>query len=29
MSAYRAGKANWFDAGFYPVADRLVTGFDK
>ncbi|PYH80048.1 putative hydroxyindole O-methyltransferase [Aspergillus uvarum CBS 121591] len=28
MSAYRAGKANWCDPGFYPVADRLVAGFD-
>ncbi|KAF1947988.1 putative hydroxyindole O-methyltransferase [Clathrospora elynae] len=28
MSAYRAGKANWFDQGFYPVAERLVGGFD-
>lgn len=28
MSAYRAGKANWYDAGFYPVSDRLVQGFD-
>lgn len=28
MSAYRAGKANWYDSGFYPVADRLVNGFD-
>ena len=29
MSAYRAGKANWYDPGFYPVADRLVAGFDS
>ncbi|PYI15646.1 putative O-methyltransferase [Aspergillus japonicus CBS 114.51] len=28
MSAYRAGKANWCDRGFYPVADRLIAGFD-
>ncbi|KAF1814599.1 putative hydroxyindole O-methyltransferase [Eremomyces bilateralis CBS 781.70] len=28
MSAYRAGKANWYDAGFYPVAERIITGFD-
>lgn len=28
MSAYRAGKANWWDKGFYPVAERLVCGFD-
>ena len=28
MSAYRAGKANWFDPGFYPVADRLIEGFN-
>lgn len=29
MSAYRAGKANWFDKGFYPVAERLIDGFDS
>jgi hypothetical protein len=29
MSAYRAGKANWYDKGFYPVAERLIDGFDK
>jgi hypothetical protein len=29
MSAYRAGKANWYDPGFYPVAERLVEGFDS
>lgn len=28
MSAYRAGKANWFDGGYYPVAERLVEGFN-
>jgi hypothetical protein len=28
MSAYRAGKPSWVDGGFYPVADRLVKGFD-
>lgn len=28
MAAYRAGKANWFDAGFYPVQERLINGFD-
>jgi O-methyltransferase domain len=28
MGAYRAGKANWYDPGFYPVAERLVEGFD-
>lgn len=28
MSAYRAGKPNWFDPGFYPVPERLITGFD-
>lgn len=28
MSAYRAGKANWYDPGFYPVSERLITGFD-
>ncbi|KAK7943407.1 O-methyltransferase [Apiospora aurea] len=26
MSAYRAGKPDWWD--FYPVTDRLVAGFD-
>lgn len=29
MSAYRAGKANWFDPGFYPVTERMVEGFDQ
>jgi hypothetical protein len=29
MSAYRAGKANWYDPGFYPVAERLIQGFDS
>ncbi|KAL3477295.1 S-adenosyl-L-methionine-dependent methyltransferase [Aspergillus californicus] len=28
MSAYRAGKANWYDEGFYPVAQRMIAGFD-
>ena len=28
MSAYRAGKVNWYDKGFYPVTERLVEGFD-
>jgi hypothetical protein len=28
MSAYRAGKANWWDDGFYPVTERLIDGFD-
>jgi hypothetical protein len=28
MSAYRAGKASWYDPGFYPVAERLIEGFD-
>ncbi|KAL4800798.1 S-adenosyl-L-methionine-dependent methyltransferase [Aspergillus venezuelensis] len=28
MSAYRAGKLNWYDVGFYPVAERLITGFE-
>ncbi|OAL54845.1 S-adenosyl-L-methionine-dependent methyltransferase [Pyrenochaeta sp. DS3sAY3a] len=28
MSAYRAGKANWFDPQFYPVPERLFEGFD-
>ncbi|KAL4757606.1 S-adenosyl-L-methionine-dependent methyltransferase [Aspergillus foveolatus] len=29
MSAYRAGKANWYDEGFYPVKERLVDGLDE
>lgn len=29
MSAYRAGKPNWYDHGFYPVAERLVEGFNS
>jgi hypothetical protein len=28
MSAYRAGKENWYDPGFYPVHERLIEGFD-
>lgn len=28
MSAYRAGKPNWFDLGFYPVTERLCDQFD-
>ncbi|KAJ5182715.1 O-methyltransferase [Penicillium capsulatum] len=28
MSAYRAGKPMWFAPGFYPVAERLIEGFD-
>lgn len=28
MSAYRAGKANWYDPGYYPVAERLIEGFE-
>jgi hypothetical protein len=28
MSAYRAGKANWYDPGFYPVPERMIEGFD-
>lgn len=28
MSAYRAGKPNWCDDGFYPVTDRLISGFN-
>lgn len=27
MTAYRAGKAAWYNAGFYPVAERLIAGF--
>ncbi|EMD60793.1 hypothetical protein COCSADRAFT_344834 [Bipolaris sorokiniana ND90Pr] len=29
MSAYRAGKPNWYSVGFYPVAAYLIEGFDK
>lgn len=29
MSAYRAGKSNWYDPGFYPVSERLIEGFDS
>lgn len=29
MQSYRAGKKNWFDKGFYPVAERLFDGFDS
>jgi hypothetical protein len=29
MSAYRAGKANWYNTGFYPVSERLISGFDS
>ncbi|KAF2971860.1 hypothetical protein GQX73_g1674 [Xylaria multiplex] len=29
MSGYRAGKPAWFDPGFYPVADRLIKGFNS
>ena len=28
MMSYRAGKLNWYDPGFYPVAERLIDGFD-
>ncbi|KAK9779942.1 putative Hydroxyindole O-methyltransferase [Seiridium cardinale] len=28
MAMYRAGQAEWFDSGFYPVRDRLIVGFD-
>lgn len=28
MSAYRAGKANWYCDGFYPIPERLYQGFD-
>ncbi|KAI0972145.1 putative hydroxyindole O-methyltransferase [Xylaria arbuscula] len=28
MSAYRAGKPSWVDPHFYPVADRLIDGFN-
>lgn len=27
MSAYRAGKRSWIDAGFYPFTSRITTGF--
>ncbi|TGJ76805.1 hypothetical protein E0Z10_g10834 [Xylaria hypoxylon] len=29
MSAYRAGTPSWVDPGFYPVADRLIDGFNS
>jgi hypothetical protein len=29
MQAYRAGNAMWFESGFYPIAERLVEGFDS
>ncbi|CAG8893657.1 unnamed protein product [Penicillium egyptiacum] len=28
MTAYRAGKANWFEEGFYPVYQRPIRGSD-
>lgn len=28
MSAYRAGKPNWYDPGLYPVEERMIAGFD-
>jgi hypothetical protein len=28
MAVYRASKPSWADDGFYPIADRLVRGFD-
>jgi hypothetical protein len=28
MTAYRAGKANWWDPSFYPVHERMITDFD-
>lgn len=28
MSAYRAGKPAWYEPGFYPVSERLISGFD-
>lgn len=29
MQAYRAGNAMWYEPDFYPVAERLVEGFDS
>lgn len=29
MTAYRAGKPSWCDPGFYPVAERLIDGFES
>lgn len=29
MQAYRAGNAMWFEPAFYPVAERLIKGFDS
>lgn len=28
MGGYRQGRPSWMDAGFYPVQERLVEGFD-
>ena len=28
MGAYRAGRASWVDAGFYPVSERLASAFE-
>lgn len=27
MTAYRAGKVEWHESGFYPVSERLITGY--
>ncbi|KAH8428364.1 uncharacterized protein LDX57_006065 [Aspergillus melleus] len=29
MAAYRAGKADWYEPGFYPVSERLITDWDS
>ncbi|MBE3045883.1 hypothetical protein IMZ48_25740 [Candidatus Bathyarchaeota archaeon] len=28
MGGYRQGRPSWMDAGFYPVQERLISGFD-
>lgn len=28
MTAYRAGKTDWHEPGYYPVSNRLISGFD-
>lgn len=28
MGGYRQGRPSWMDAGFYPVQERLIDGFD-
>ena len=28
MTGYRQGRPAWMDAGFYPVEERLISGFE-